>query len=767
MRICFAFCALQLAFIAVSIITKFIIFFALIFLIISAGVFYFILGYSEESLKKQVFEDLTVLAETEEGYIITFLEHIKGRAVDFSSDGLIRDYTEKIVKAKSRPENIINALNIHLRNNKQSVDPTILGILIVDLRGMVIASTDERELDFDESTDEYFKEFSKIDLVYGSAYISDVLMIAHFNAKDPVIMVVAPLFSADKSVKLGYILNEISLSEINKVLSGQKQIELGALTGTRGRRTTLNIYLVNKDNLLITPSIYKNEGLLKQKIDSSLVESCHISKETTGIYKNHLNIEVLGASMCLPMHGWTLITELSSQEAFSLISDLKKEILVLGSALLVILIIIAASFLYYFIIRHILKLGRGAKIIGAGNFDYEIELKSKDEFGDLANDFNIMTRQLKELFNDLKASSLKIKESEEKYKIMFNGAVDAIFISDTDGDFIEVNENAVKMTGYRASELLAMNHLQIYSKENMAKCQEQFRFAMQKGECFSENVAILKKDGQTMSVDIGVSLLRYGNKNFLQFIVRDVSERAALEKHHKEIDHIKSQFINVVSHQLRTPLNSIRWNLEVLLGGDLGSFKKDQEKFLKTVYLNNQNIMNIIADLFLALEIEETEIKLEKEMIDLGVLLDSVAEGFKNSLAIKHIKLSVGKSKKGQIMNVEGDRDKLTQIFSRLIDNAVKYSKDNSEIDIKIEKVNNSTVVSIIDNGIGIPMEEQPALFSKFFRASNAAVMHPNASGLGLFISKKIIEAHHGKIWFVSTEGKGTIFFVSLPASGF
>lgn len=767
MRICSALCALQFAFIPVSIVTKFIILFALIFSIISAGVFYFLLGYSEESLKKQAFEDLTVLAEAEKGFILTFLEHIKGRVVDFSSDGLIRDYTEKIITAKSQPKDIANALNIHLRNNKQSVDPMIQGILVVDVSGKIIASTDEKEIGLDESTDEYFKDLSKIDLAYGSAYISDVLVATHFNVKDPVLMVAAPLLSVNRDIKLGYILNEISLSEINKVLSGQKQIELGALMGDRGRRTTLNIYLVNKNNLLITPSIYKNEGLLKQKIESPLAESCSRKEETTEVYKNHLGVEVLGASMCLPMHDWTLITELSSREAFSLISDLRKEISIFGVILLIILIIVAALFLYYFIIRHILKLRRGAKIIGAGNFDYEIELKSKDEFGDLANEFNIMTRQLKELFNDLKASSLRIKESEEKYKIMFNGAVDAIFISDIAGDFIEVNENAVKMTGYKASELLEMNHLQIYSKENVIRCQEQFRIALQKGTCSAENVTILKKNGQILTVDIGISSLKYSNKDFLQFIARDVSERAALEKHHKEIDHIKSQFINVVSHQLRTPLNSIRWNLEILLGGDLGSFKKDQEKFLKTVYLNNQNIMNIIADLFLALEIEETEIKLEKEIIDLDVLLDSVAEGFKNSLAIKHIKLSVGKSKKRQIINVEGDRDKLIQVFSRLIDNAIKYSKDNGEIDIKIEKVNNSAAVSIIDNGIGIPKEEQPALFSKFFRASNAAVMHPNASGLGLFISRKIIEAHNGKIWFVSTEGKGTTFFVSLPSSEF
>lgn len=746
-----------------SIITKFAILFAAIFLVISAGIFYFILGYSADSFKEQVFEDLVVLAEVEEGYILTFLEQVKGRAIDFSSDGLIRGYAEQIALQKNKSKDVVYDFNSHLRINKQSVDPTILGILIVDLEGNVIASTHNEEVGKNEASDVYFQDIAKLGLNYGSAYISDVMINYHFYTENPVIIVAAPIFSIDKGIKLGYIINQISLVEINKVLSGRKQVELGALSGGRGRRASLNVYLVNKDNLLITPSIYSNEGLLKQKIVSPLVESCRKGKEGIETYKNRLDIEVLSASMCLPIHGWTLLIEISSEEAFLTIDNLQEEIILFGSLFLVVLIILSSLFLYYFIIKSILRLREGARIVGGGNLDYEIKINSKDELNDLAQDFNLMTGQLKELVVGLKNSAVKIKESEEKYKIMFNGAVDAIFISNIDGDFLEVNQNAERISGYKESELLTMNHLQIYSREDVAKCQEQFRVAIQKNTCFIENVSILKKNKETIAVDIGISLLKYGNKEFLQFIMRDVSERVALEKHHKEIDHIKSQFINVVSHQLRTPLNSIRWNLEVLLGGDVGNLKKEQGKFLKAIYLNNQNIINIISDLFLALEIEESPISVEKEMVDLDILLNGAIEGFKKSLAIKRIKLNLVKSKKGQIFNVEVDRNKLTQVLTRLIDNAIKYTKEEGEINIKIEKADSQVIISIIDNGIGIPKDEQESLFSKFFRASNASVMYPNASGLGLFISKKIIEAHKGKIWFISQEGKGTTFYISLP----
>lgn len=750
-----------------SIITKFSLFLGAIFISVSAVFFYFILNYSEDNLKNQISDDLVVVAELEEGYLLTFLENAKGRIIDFSSDGLIRNYAEQIEATKSRisATETSKLLNTHLINNKKSVDPTIKGIMITDLKGVVLAATNDDEVGKDESDDEYFRDIINADLSYGSAFVSDVFVSYHFGTKDPVFLLSAPLFSIDKKTKLGYIINQISLEEINKILSGEKSRELGAISGVRGRRASFDTYLVNGNNLLITSSIYQNEGLLKQKINTPLIEGCHSKEERVMNYKNFYGIDVIGASMCLPVHGWTLVTELSESEAFSVLSNLRRTTVIFTIVFLVFLILASIFFLYYFIIKNLISLRKGVQIIGGGNLDYEIKIKSKDEFSHLANDFNDMAGQLKRLFSDLKISATKIKESEEKYRTMFNGAADAILIADTDGDFIEVNKNSIKVTGYAEKELIGMNHLKLYSKEDMAKCQEQFRVALQRKYCFMENVNIIRKDGEITPVDVLMNVFEYGGKQFLQFIMRDVSERAALQKHHTEIDHMKSQFINVVSHQLRTPLNSVRWNLEVLLNGDLGKLKSEQEKFLKTIYTNNQNIINIISDLFLALEIEEGKIALEeKEIVNLDVLLNGIIDGLKSSIAIKNLKVNMSKPKKGYVASVEADSDKIKQVFIRLIDNAIKYSKEGGEVNIKFEQQDGNVTVLIADNGIGIPQKEQEFLFSKFFRASNAAVMYPNASGLGLFISKKIIEAHNGKIWLDSTEGSGTTFYVSLPS---
>lgn len=753
-----------------SIIVKFIVVFGTIFLTISVSVFYFLLNNTEKAFKEQISEDLTVLAETQEGYVLLFLEHVKGRAIDFSSDGLVRNYAEEIVNSEKSSKEISSAFSAHLKNNKQSIDETIKGILVFDLNGTVIASSDEKEIGKEEMGEFYFEEMKNFNFDRGDVYMSKVFVSYHFGTSAPIFFIGAPIFSVDKKIKLGYLVNQISLDEINKILNGTRQIELGAPSGLKGRKMSLDIYLVDKDGLLLTPSIYKsNNGPLKQKIDSHLVAACrdeNREKELTEIYNNYFGIESLGASMCLPIYGWTLITEISTEEVFATINDLRRDILTSQILMLLVLAISVGLFLYRYIIRNIITLRRGAQIIGAGNLDYEIKIKSKDEIGSLAQDFNNTARRLKVLFDGLELSSAKVKESEEKYRTMFNGAADAILIADLEGNFLEANEKAIKITGYSQDEILKMNHLQIYNRGDLARCLEEFKSVLVRKGCFIDNVNIVKKDKGLLPVDMGISMFEYGTSQKLQFLFHDISERVAIEKHHKEVDHLKSQFINVVSHQLRTPFNSIRWNLEVLLSGDLGKFKNDQEKFLRMIYSNNQNIMSIISDLFLALEIEEAAISLEKEIINLEILVSNISDGFKNELKIKKLKFKLEKPKGNRLIDVEADRNKLTQVLTRLIDNAIKYSKEDGEIVIGLNVVKNKAVISIKDGGVGIPKDEQANVFSKFFRASNASVMQQNASGLGLFISKKIIEAHKGDIWFDSVENKGTTFYIGIPMDG-
>ncbi len=285
------------------------------------------LSYSsaKAALEKQALDELTLIADAREGQLYSFFELIKGRAMDFSSDGFIRDTTESLRAPEAQHPRFIElqkSLNAHLKRNKMPLDRSIRLISVADVNGKVIASTDGRELGADESQHGYFMQGGK------GVFLSDVHPGHHGGASGHPyhIVAAAPLFGRESGALLGVIVNYYDTLALNKILSGQYQLEKGALTSLPRKRAILNIYLVNKEKFLITPSIYGDE-VMTQKVDSPPVLECAAGREMTAVYKNYLGHEVLGASMCIPSMGWTLLAEIDTKEAFAPVEALKDRII--------------------------------------------------------------------------------------------------------------------------------------------------------------------------------------------------------------------------------------------------------------------------------------------------------------------------------------------------------------------------------------------------------------------------------------------------------
>lgn len=353
----------------------------------------------KEALEKQITEDMILFAESMEGHLYHFLQMTKRRIQDFSSDGFIRDSLEQITKGDPESTRVVKELNSHLAENKMPLDETIFGILVIDLKGRVVASTDEAEIGKDESEADYFIQGLK------GTYIDEPHYSHHFTAV-PAIAISAPLTSKETGELLGVIVNFIELDELNDILSGEFQLKLGAPTGKEGRRETLDTYLVNKEGLMLTESRFKEDTFLKQEVNTEPVRRCAAGEEMSGIYTNYLGREVIGVSMCYPEKGWTLVTEMDVEEAFAPISALKRR-LIFMSVLLMIAVIGVSLIISESITRPLRELASVANRVSKGDFDVQAPIRTSDEIGSLATVFNGMVRDLKSLYSGLEE---KIKE---------------------------------------------------------------------------------------------------------------------------------------------------------------------------------------------------------------------------------------------------------------------------------------------------------------------------------------------------------------------
>jgi len=218
-----------------------------------------------------------------------------------------------------------------------------------------------------------------------------------------------------------------------------------------------------------------------------------------------------------------------------------------------------------------------------------------------------------------------------------------------------------------------------------------------------------------------------------------------------EADEAKSEFITIASHQLRTPLTELKW---LINDGDRQSIIKAKNSVDK--------IMKVADSILLASEQTKDEFKYKPVMSDLIIILKETIDDLKESASKRNTAIHFEDYPEKIIILIDQQRMRLA--LANIIDNAVRYSP-NGDIHISV-KENTEIIVSIADNGIGIPEDQQKRIFTKLFRARNAISIEPNETGLGLYITKSIIEKHGGRIWFESKEGEGTTFFIALPISG-
>lgn len=228
-----------------------------------------------------------------------------------------------------------------------------------------------------------------------------------------------------------------------------------------------------------------------------------------------------------------------------------------------------------------------------------------------------------------------------------------------------------------------------------------------------------------------------------------------------EANRMKSEFIRIVSHNLRSPLSNLNWVIELLMSGRLGKIEEKQTEYFRILKENSGRMGKLISDLLIISRIDTATLRLKKKEIILKNLINKIISEFEPFARASNTDINFVSQK--DLPKVLIDPYQIEIVVENLLDNAIRYIKESGKIEMLLEKRVQNLYFEIKDNGIGISKEDQKYIFKKFFRAKNVSKYQPYGSGLGLYILKAIIENSGGKIGFKSEENKGSTFYFTLP----
>lgn len=235
-------------------------------------------------------------------------------------------------------------------------------------------------------------------------------------------------------------------------------------------------------------------------------------------------------------------------------------------------------------------------------------------------------------------------------------------------------------------------------------------------------------------------------------------------EHLKELDQAKDEFISMASHQLRTPLTTVKGYVSMMMEGDFGKLNDEQEQSLKQALDGANRMAGLVNDLLNVSRMDAGRFYIDAHETDLNKVITEEVDKLETSAAAKAVKLTyIRPDRPVPIVNL--DEDKTRQAIMNLVDNAIYYTP-HGQVKVSLETNGHDIIFKVVDNGIGVPKDQKDKLFQKFFRAGNAQTARPDGTGLGLYLVKRVVEDQGGSIIFESTESKGSTFGFSLPKTG-
>ena len=395
------------------------------------------------------------------------------------------------------------------------------------------------------------------------------------------------------------------------------------------------------------------------------------------------------------------------------------------------------------------KMSSQVKKMALGNYGTVVGIDTDDEIGDLAKVFNQISKRIEE--------EQAVTETERrKLATIIESMMDGIITTDNNGRIILINTSAEDMLGGRNDEIFIgkdvlkiLNITEYESIEEILEAEDSLLVNASKSDeelLLRAEISKIEKEDKEDLTQMSTELEGY------IIVLYDVTDQERQEKERRE-------FVSTVSHELRTPLTTMNSYIEALEEGVLED-KELAPQFIDTIHKETTRMIRMVNELMQLGKMDIKEEHYEKEFIDINKMLEQITDRF----ALTHPEKNFIKHIPKSPIFVEGDQDKLTQVFDNIVNNAIKYSPNGKNITVRVRQNyhHNRVSISIKDEGVGIPLVHIDKIFNRFYRVDKSRQRSMGGTGLGLALAKTIVEAHKGRIWAQSREGYGSIIFVTL-----
>jgi PAS domain S-box-containing protein len=361
-----------------------------------------------------------------------------------------------------------------------------------------------------------------------------------------------------------------------------------------------------------------------------------------------------------------------------------------------------------------------------------------------------------------KAAEHALRQSEEIFRLMVTAVKDyAIFMLDSEGHVATWNEGAERFKQYKAEEIIGKHFSIFYSEEDRlaGKPQNELAEATASGRC--EDIGWrTRKDGSRFWADVIISAFKDKHGAVIGFskVTRDITEQKRAEEHLQAIMQQREDFVATLTHDLKTPVFAANRAIKLMLDGDYGSITDDQKEVLNMIHESNDSMYRLLLTL---LDVYRYDSGAKQLVITQHDLAQSVRKLLRELQTIAQARGITLHDEMPEEAIIDCDPEEVRRVVQNLIDNALKFTQPGGSVSVRVERANEATRVMISDTGKGIANEDMPKLFERFW-APAASGRQYASTGLGLYLCRKIVEGHGGKIWCESTPGAGSKFYFTI-----